>query len=204
VQILNPLIREDRVLVYIDDILIPTESVEQNLTTLKEVLDILRKYSFELNLTKCQFLKTTIEFLGYIISENSITLSPRHVEAVRTFKQPENIQEVQRFLGLCSYCRKFIQDYAVKAYPLQNLLKKSIEFEFDKRSVEAFHALQKELTELLLRIYDPSAETELHTDACSLGLAAILLQKQMGTRGKPSRISAGQLIKLRKNITASS
>jgi len=82
VQILNPLIKEDKIIVYIDDILIPTETIEQNLASLEKVLITLSKYDFELNLNKCQFLKTKIEFLGYIISAERNTLSPRHIETI--------------------------------------------------------------------------------------------------------------------------
>lgn len=87
-------------MVYIDDVLIPSESVEQNLEILKEVLEILRQYEFELNYTKCSFLKKRIEFLGYVISENGITLSPRHTEAVKTYKQPKDKVQLQRFWDL--------------------------------------------------------------------------------------------------------
>jgi len=186
----NPLIRSDKVIIYIDDILIPTETVEQNLlrvrTYVRRSVKNIAKNMGELNLMKCQFLKKEIEFLGFIISIEGITLSSRHVEAVKNFKRPENVQEVQRFLGLCGYFRKFIKDYALKARPLQNLLKKTVKFIFDDACVQAFQLLKKELTsESVLCVYDPAAETELHTDACSLGLAAILLQKQKGNLWGP-------------------
>jgi len=64
--------------------------------------------------------------LGYVISVEGITLSPRHTEAVKQYKQPANILEVQRFLGLVNYFRKFIKDFAITAKPLYNLLKKNV------------------------------------------------------------------------------
>jgi len=114
VQVLQPFIRNDKILVYIDDILIPSVSVEDNLSTLKEVMLTLKQYGFELNVKKCQFLRKSVEFLGYIISPGNITLSTRHVKAVEEFKQPSNVHEVQRFLGLASYFRRFIESFAVK------------------------------------------------------------------------------------------
>jgi len=77
VQVLQPFIRDDKILVYIDDIMIPSATVENNLLTLKEVLLVLKHYSFELNFNKCQFLRTSIEFLGYVVSPGKITLSTR-------------------------------------------------------------------------------------------------------------------------------
>lgn len=90
IQILNPLIRDDKVIIYIDDILIPSETVDENLRTLSEVIIIFKRYGFELNLAKCKFLRKNIEFLGYIISAEGMTLSPRHTEAVRNYAQPRD------------------------------------------------------------------------------------------------------------------
>lgn len=75
VNILSSLIREEKVVVYIDDIMIATETVEDNLEILKEVILILKRYGFE-NIDKCNFLKTTVEYLGYIVKPNLITISP--------------------------------------------------------------------------------------------------------------------------------
>lgn len=181
-----PLVQEDKVLVYIDDILIPSETVEENLSVLKRVLTILKSYGFELNISKCQFLRKRIEFLGYQISEDGITLSARHTAAILKYKKPNNVVEVQRFIDLVSYFRKFIKDFALKAKPLQSLIKKNVKFNFDEKCEKAFQLLKKELTEyLILRLYDPQADTELHTDACSNGIGAILLQKQKNNLWAP-------------------
>lgn len=122
--------------------------------------------------------------MEYVIAAESITLCPRHTEAVKNYKQPIDKLQLQRFLGLTNYFRKFIKDYALKAKPLQNLLKKDSKFDFNESNIEAFNILKNELTSsLLLRLYDPMAETQLYTDACSFG--AILLQKQRGNSWTP-------------------
>lgn len=179
VQILQPLIRKDKVIVYIDDILIASETVEENIETLNEVLSILREYNFELNYRKSLFLRKRIEYLGYVISHNSITLSDRHTDAVRKFPLPKDVASVQRFLGLSNYFRKFIKDYSIKARPLYELLKKTVPFVMNEKCLQSFEILKRELTSYpALALYNPTAETELHTDASAQGLAAILLQKQ--------------------------
>lgn len=95
-------------LVYIDDLLIATENADENLIILQQV--ILKKYSLELNMSKCLFLKREIEYLGYLVSENGITLCERHVSAILNYPPPNNVKELQGFLGLCSYFRRFIKD----------------------------------------------------------------------------------------------
>lgn len=139
----------------------------------------LKSYNFQLNFRKCLFLKITIEYLGYTISPSGITISERHTDAVRNFPVPINIQQTQRFIGLANYFRKFINNYALKAKPLHNLLKKSVSFEFDETCLRAFNTLKDELVSYpLLQLFDPHADKELHTDASSLALAAILFQKR--------------------------
>lgn len=93
------------------------------------------------------------------------------------FPQPRKVIELQRFLGLTNYFRKFIVNYANKAKPLNNLLRKSSTFNFDEKCKEAFELLKKELIAFpVLQLYNPNAETELHTDANAIAYAAILFQ----------------------------
>jgi len=178
-HVLQPLVREDKVIVYMDDVLIPSGTVKENLSILKNILARLKKYRFNLNYDKCQFLKRKTEFLGYIISVEGITLSSRHTEAIKNYKQPANATEVQRFLGLIGYFRKFIKDFAIKAKPLYNLLRKNASFKFDVECVRAYDTLKKELTsEPVLSLYNPAAEIELPTDACASGIGTMFLQRQ--------------------------
>lgn len=179
VQILRPLISRDKILVYIDDILIPSSSVESTFETLQEVLPILKNYSFELNYKKCKFLRRSVEYLGYIISLNQITMSTRHTEAIQGFPVPKSVHQVQRFLGLANYFRKFIKDFARKAQPLYNPLKKSTDFHWGKDCSKSYDILKNRLTlRPVLKVYNSTAQTELHSDASIQGFGAIFLQKQ--------------------------
>lgn len=171
------MIRNDEIIVYIDDILIPSDSIQENLSVLKKVLLLLKQYRFEINVNKCLFLKKELEYLGYTLSPLGITLSVRHTKAISNFPRPKKVVEVQRFLGLTNYFRKFIKNYAKLAKPLQDLLRQSSNFVFDDNCIKAFESL-KLASFPVLRLYNPGAKTELHTDASALVLAAILLQKQ--------------------------
>ncbi|XP_025160298.1 uncharacterized protein LOC112589822 [Harpegnathos saltator] len=155
------------------------DNIAEHLEVIGEVLIILKQYKFELNYDKCLFLRKEIEFLGYIVRANGITLNQRHVEAITKFREPRSTHQVQQFLGLTGYFRRFIKDFALKARPLQDLLKKGAVFDFSPHCREAFNILRTELTSFpTLRLYDPAAETEIHTDACIQGLGAILLQRR--------------------------
>lgn len=171
-------LRFDKVLPYIDDLLIPTCTVEEGLDNLRLVLNIIRESKLTLNLDKCTFLQPKLEYLGYEISENGLRPGQKKIDAVTRYKEPSNIHELRMFLGLTSYFRKFVNNYAILTYDLYRLLKKDCEWNWGPSQQTAFDKLKQILTERpILALYNPNAETEVHTDASSKGLAGILLQK---------------------------
>lgn len=92
---------------------------------------------------------------------------------------PSDLKRVLSFLGLCSYFRKFIPNFAVVTNPLFRLLRKGVEFDFNDDCMRVFETLKQLLTSSpLLCVYDPFKETELHTDASKIGFGAVLLQRQ--------------------------
>jgi len=86
----------------------------------------LEHYNFQLNLQKCSFPKTTIEYPGYIISPTGITISSRHTEAIARLLQPKKVLELPRFLDFTNYYRKFLKDYASISKPLNLLLRNTL------------------------------------------------------------------------------
>lgn len=100
------------------------------------------------------------------------------VDAVRKFPVPANAKQMQNFLGLSGYFRKFIPQYSTIARPLSELLKANVKYVFGEKQSEAFIRLKEILSsKLVLNLYVTGAETELHTDASIYGYGAILLQK---------------------------
>lgn len=171
-------LRFDKVLPYMDDLLIASTTEEEGLKTLKMVLDIIKESKLTLNLDKCKFLQTNIEYLGYEITNGGIRPGMKKTEAVSNFKEPQNVHELRMFLGLTSYFRKFVRGYALIASDLYKLLKKNQPWLWNSEQQNAFRKLKTILTTRpLLALYDHSAETEVHTDASSKGLAGILLQR---------------------------
>lgn len=177
-QIFKDLIRNGIVLTYVDDVIIPSSNFEKALINLRETLCVAESYGLNINWKKCKFLQTKIEFLGHIIENGTICPTETKTEAVMKFSQPENVKQVQSFLGLAGYFRKFIRNYAVIARPLSDLLKTNVKFEFGEKEREAFNRLKLILsTKPVLKLYKQKAETELHTDASMYGYGAILFQK---------------------------
>lgn len=115
---------------YIDDVLIFGKNPMECLDRLEEVLQLLEKARLTLNLSKCEFLKDKIDYLGYEISAAGIKPGEKKIQCVLDFPRPDNVHRVRQFLGLVSYFRKFIQGFAQVAFPLTRLLKKDIAWEW--------------------------------------------------------------------------
>lgn len=165
-------------LVYMDDILIPAKSFEEGLTRLETVLKILAQNGLTLKLSKCNFFFDKIDYLGYEVGAEGVRPGSTKTKAISEFPSPGNVHEVRRFLGLASFFRRFVKGFAVVARPLTALLKKDVPWKWGIDESEAFNKLKQVLIERpVLAIYDPEAETQLHTDASKVGVAGILMQK---------------------------
>jgi hypothetical protein len=109
------------VVVYLDDIIIYSKTVEDHLQHLADVFSLLEAAGIRLKRVKCEFFKTEIEYLGYIISSRGITPNKKKIDSITTYPEPTNQKELGSFLGLASYYRKFVRAFAEKAYPLRHL-----------------------------------------------------------------------------------
>lgn len=173
---LGPL--RDRVaLFYLDDILIPGRDWSDLKPKLWAVLERLRMAGLTLKLAKCRFLSSKVAYLGHEISANGIEPGMEKTKAIKEFPPPRNVHEIRRFLGLTSYFRKFVPHFASIASPLSALLKTNEKFVWGPDQSNAFNTLKEKLTVApVLQTFNPSAETELHTDASAAGLAGMFFQ----------------------------
>ncbi|UYV77928.1 hypothetical protein LAZ67_15002896 [Cordylochernes scorpioides] len=168
-------------LCYLDDIVVFSDDFEEHLRRLQLVLGCLRKAGLYLNSGKCRFGAKTITVLGHEVSGDGICLDPEKIRAVRDFPRPKSLKEVRSFLGLSSYYRRFIPNYAHIAQPLNALLKKDSVFSWNIEERHAFEALKSVLiSEPVLGHFDHSSPTEIHTDASNYGIGAVLAQIQKG------------------------
>lgn len=194
-------LRGEKVLVYIDDLIIWSSTVEDHLSKLKAVFDRLRKSNLKLKATKCQFLKQTLEYLGHTISPEGVSPTKRLVEAVVNYPAPQNSKQVRSFLGLSGYYRKFINNYASTAKCLTELTKKSVKFSWNSKHQEAFDSLKKSLTTYPILVYpDFNEKFILTSDASGTGLGAILSQIREG-RERVIGYASRQLNKAESSMT---
>jgi len=115
-------------LVYLDDIVIYGPNLKEHNKRLIQVLDRLRKHNLNLQPDKCKFLRKEVIYLGHIITENGIRSDPNKLHAVEKFPVPRKVKDVQSFLGLAGYYRKFSEDFSKIAKPLTKLTKKGEKF----------------------------------------------------------------------------
>src|SRR3954471_13318832 len=177
-DILKPLL-DICVIVYIDDILIYSRNDQEHVQHIRQVLEILRKHKMYGNMAKCEFFKESVKYLGHVISSKGISTDPKKVEVVKQWPTPTNIKEMQSFLGLCNYYRRFIEGYSKIAAPLTDLTHKDVPFIWTSCTTEAFAELKKRMTEApVLCIPDPELPFTVTTDASDFAVGAVLMQDQ--------------------------
>ncbi|KAL5740018.1 hypothetical protein ACOSQ2_029198 [Xanthoceras sorbifolium] len=166
------------VVVFIDDILVYSQTAEDHDRHLRVVLQILRKKQLYGKLSKCEFWLPEIAFLGHIVSAEGIKADPKKIEAIVEWKPPRNVTEVRSFLGLAGYYRRFVKGFSSIASPLTKLLHKNVRFEWTDRCQTAFDRLKAMLVEAPVLIQPVSGKDYvIYSDASHHGLGCVLMQE---------------------------
>jgi hypothetical protein len=164
-----------RCLVYLDDIILFGETIEEHNEKLRDVFDRLRQYKLKLQPDKCEFFKNELIYLGHIVIEHGVIPDPKKTEAVVRFPAPNTPTEVKSFLGLAGYYRRFIPNFSSIAKPLTELLKKDVVFRWTSKQQEAFEALTFHLVNPpVLQYPDFTSPFVLTTDASKSAIGYIL------------------------------
>ncbi|GBG80922.1 hypothetical protein CBR_g31478 [Chara braunii] len=165
------------VVVYLDDILIFSKSMEEYVRHLEEVLQILKDVQLHLNLEKYEFGRDSVIYLGHRLSATGLEPKATKVEVIRNWPQPANVRELRSFLGLASYYRKFVPKFSIIARPLSKLTSKNVSYTWDGECTTAFQELKEALvSHPVLRIVDPKLTFVVTTDASLYGIGAVLQQ----------------------------
>ncbi|TPX54605.1 hypothetical protein PhCBS80983_g05852 [Powellomyces hirtus] len=165
------------VVVYLDDILIFSQNPEDHPKHVRAVLSRLRHHGLYAKPEKCEFNHESVEFLGFIISENGIQMDPKKIAAITDWEPPTNVKGIQRFLGFANFYRRFIQGYSKIAAPLTSLTRKELPFKWTAVAQAAFDALKKAFTSAPILVHpDPEKPFFVETDASDFAIGAVLLQ----------------------------
>lgn len=162
---------------YLDDIYVEGDDQQQHDERLNQVLDRLKSRGVCLNVDKCEIGVSEVQFLGHVVSENSIRPSPAKVDALISFRCPVNASEVKSFLGLANYMNKYIQNLATLDEPLRKLTQQAVKFQWGETEQKSFDAIKKALLETVkLGYFNVKDATSLIVDASPVALGAILVQ----------------------------
>ena len=168
-------------LVYLDDVIVFGGTFEEELGRLEEVLQRLKKANLKLSPKKCSLFQPEVPFLGHVVSGDGVRTDPEKVAAVANWPVPTSVAEVRSYLGLCTYYRRFVPDFATVAAPLNHLTRKGVVFVWDEACQAAFDGLKKALVEAPVLPYpDPKLPYLLDTDASAEGIGAVLSQVKDG------------------------
>jgi len=165
------------VLTYLDDVCIYSSTFEEHQKHIRLVFDRLRKANLQIRLSKCTFAQRELVYLGHVISGNGIKTNPEKVTAVSNFATPTTVTNIQEFLGMASYYRRFIENFSLIAEPMQRLLHKGTPFVWTEEQQHAFDTMKQRLVEAPILVY-PRLDRPfiVKTDASNVGIGAVLSQ----------------------------
>ena len=164
-------------MVYHDDILIYSRSLEQHLQHLREVLLALRREQLYANPKKCQLLVSSVNFLGFVVSEKGLQVDPSKVETILSWPAPRSLTEARSFHGLASFYRRFIQNFSTIMAPFTDCMKRSGVFVLTRGALAAFEEIKSKIASPdCLALPDFNKLYEVDCDASGSGIGAVLSQ----------------------------
>lgn len=168
---------EPFVFVYLDDIIIATESLSEHFRLLKEVAIRLKRAGLTISVEKSRFCRRQVKYLGYLLTENGLAIDSAKLEPILNYPRPKSIRDIRRLMGLMGFYQKFIPRYSHLTAPITDLLKKSKKFKWTDEADLALEELKSVLTSApVLANPDYSKPFIIETDASQLAVGAALLQ----------------------------
>ncbi|KAM6892521.1 retrovirus-related Pol polyprotein from transposon 412, partial [Xenentodon cancila] len=179
-------------LLYLDDVIVFSSTVDEHLKRLELVLDRFEKESLKIKLGKCHFLKQQVDYLGHVVSAAGVATDPKKIAAVAEWVPPRTASELRTFLGFASYYRRFVEGFAQLAAPLHRTIaevsgkkcrqrRESLSEVWTHQCEDAFQRLKEKLISSPVLAYaNFDLPFILEVDASHEGLGAVLSQEQEG------------------------
>ncbi|KAL0820816.1 hypothetical protein ABMA28_005494 [Loxostege sticticalis] len=184
-RLMNNILRDllyDTCIVYLDDILIYSVSLQDHIKKLKRVFDRLREHNFKVQLDKSEFLRKEVIYLGHTLTQEGLKPNEDKIKAIKKFPIPATQKEIKSFLGLVGYYRKFIPDFAKMTKPMTKCLKKNAKVTHTPEFIDSFNKSKDILCNApVLQYPDFEKPFILTTDASDVSIGAVLSQGTVGT-----------------------
>ena len=165
------------IIIYLDDILIYSKTQEDHDNHVRQVLQRLREFGLYAKLEKCCFDRNQVEFLGYVVSPEGISMDPKKVQTVLDWKTPGSVRDLQCFLGFANFYRKFIKSYSQVVLPLTELTQKNRPFVWTSSAAKAFDSLKQAFTSAPILVHvDLEKPFIIEADASDFALGSVLSQ----------------------------
>lgn len=193
--------------IYIDDILVASQSEEEHRTHLLLVFQRLEKFGLTINIQKCCIGKKTVKFLGYNITDKGTEPDPERVSVIQDFRQPKVIKDLRRFLGMINFYRRWIPGAAKSQAILNNYLKQSTKndktpIQWTAEAIEAFNMCKTKLAEVTMLTHPRvGAKLALTTDASDNAIGAVLEQKETDGNWAPVAYFSKKLSSTQQNYS---
>ena len=169
-DLLRDLVVEEKVAVFIDDVMVAMEIEEGHDEIVEEVLTRLEENDLFVKPEKCVWKIREVGFLGVIIGKDEVRMEKKKVQGVIEWPVLKSVKEVQNFLGLANYYRQFVKDFAIIAKPLHETTRKGKKWEWGEKQQRAFEELKRRfMTEPVL--VTPDLDKEMRVEANTLDFA---------------------------------
>jgi hypothetical protein len=179
-RVMNDVFRpfsDEFVIVYLDDIIIFSRTREEHVHHVRLILSVLQREKLFLKLSKCEFGKTSLVYLGYIVGGGELKIDPSKVEVILNWPKPTNVTEVRSFMGETQYWRKFIANFSLIATPLHALASVKRGFHWGGIQQKAFDTLKVNISKThVLALPDLQQYFEIQTDASDYAMGAVLMK----------------------------
>ena len=190
------------VFIFVDDILVAGKDEAEHNNRLRAVFKRIKENGLKIKKEKCIFATSKVEYLGFKVDAQGIHKTTDKVEAIRNAKIPENVSELQSFLGLVTFYSKFIPNLATIAHPLYNLLRKDSTWKWTNQCRTAIESIKAEvISPRFLTHFNPNLPVKLVCDASSIGIGAVLAHVMPNGDERPIAFASRSLNNAEKNYS---